>query len=49
MTRDWRTMTAGDFDTDAGPPVLFELDAGQVPAADACGTGDLLAELGGDA
>jgi hypothetical protein len=45
--RDWRTMTPGDFDTTAGPGTLFDLEPGQVPASDGCGTGDLLELAGG--
>jgi hypothetical protein len=35
-------MTRGDFNTDAPPQPLFDLEPGQVTAVDSCGTGDLL-------
>jgi hypothetical protein len=43
---DWRTMARQDFNTSAGPPVLFDLEPGQLAADDGHGTGDLLELLG---
>lgn len=42
---DWRTMTRQDFDRDASPPALFDLEPGQVIADDRHGTDDLLTLL----